>query len=235
MKPATRPTPALMTIVDVNQMTACCGATLPVAAATAIVKTTTAVPSLNRLSASTSVARRCGAPRLLNVETTDTGSVADTMAPDDEREGQVEAGRGKGQGDHGRGHEDAWDGQDRHPEEGPAQLGEVEPVGRLEHEPRHEDDQDELGCHVQGRRRAEGRDEQPEQDERDAVRQRRPPGHEGDRCRGGDEEHEQLDHVDRGLARVHDLARDGERCHRRREGAPGQVAVERATQPGVAV
>ena len=67
--------------VPTNQRIALAGCTVPVVAATAIENTTTAVPSLNRLSASTRVASRVGAPRRLKVAMTETGSVAETIAP----------------------------------------------------------------------------------------------------------------------------------------------------------
>ena len=46
-----------------------------------IVKATIAVASLNRLSPSTRIASRLGAPRSLKIATTATGSVAETIAP----------------------------------------------------------------------------------------------------------------------------------------------------------
>ena len=46
-----------------------------------IVKSTIAVASLKRLSPSTRIAKRFGAPRSLKIATTATGSVADKIAP----------------------------------------------------------------------------------------------------------------------------------------------------------
>ena len=153
----------LIAIVETNQTIASGGATLPVAAATAIVNTTTAVPSLNRLSASTSVASRFGAPRLLKVAMTDTGSVADTMAPTmnaSDRSSPVAASAKATTAADTR-----TPGMARiaTPRKVRAKLREVEAIGRLEHEARHEDDQDELRRHVERRRRPDGRDQQPEQ------------------------------------------------------------------------
>ena len=79
--PSPKPMSVLIATVATNVTTAASGVVAPPTAPTAIVKITTAVPSLNRLSASTSVARRPGACRWRNVAMTATGSVADTIAP----------------------------------------------------------------------------------------------------------------------------------------------------------
>ena len=55
--------------------------TLPMIMAARMLNSTMAVASLNRLSPSTSTARRFGAPRSLKIATTATGSVADRIAP----------------------------------------------------------------------------------------------------------------------------------------------------------
>ena len=54
---------------------------VPIMTAARMINNTIAVASLNRLSPSTRMVRRLGAPRSLKIATTATGSVAETMAP----------------------------------------------------------------------------------------------------------------------------------------------------------
>ena len=192
---------------------------------------TTAVPSLNRLSASTSVASRAGAPRVRNVAMTETGSVAETMAPTMNASDGCSPVAVRTSGDDAGRNEDARDGQDRRPDEGLPELGDVEPVRRLEHEPGHEDDEHELGRDREMGRRPDPGDDQPEQDERDAVRQAGAAGQEGDERGRRDEGDEQLHDLDGCVTRLQGLAADrGEGRHRRRN-RPGlsfeSEAVER--------
>ena len=64
-----------------NETTPSSSVTGSVTARIAIANSTTPVPSLSRLSASTTVDSRAGACSRLNSETTATGSVADRIAP----------------------------------------------------------------------------------------------------------------------------------------------------------
>src|SRR6478752_725369 len=79
--PATSPIAVLTATVTTNETTPPASETGAERAAIAIVNSTTPVPSLSRLSASTSVASRFGAPTRLNSDTTATGSVAEMIAP----------------------------------------------------------------------------------------------------------------------------------------------------------
>ena len=144
--PTTSPIAALSATVVTNPTTPSSGDTGPVAAARRSGRATTAVPSLNRLSASTSVASRAGAPRRRNVAMTATGSVAETMAPTMNASGRLQPGR-RQDDDATTPADTSTPGAARTPttDEGLPQLRDVEPVRRLEHEPGHEDDEDELG------------------------------------------------------------------------------------------
>ena len=79
--PATAPMAALTATTETNATPICSGETGLVTYATAIEKATMPVPSLKRLSASTSVASRRGESSPLKVAMTATGSVAASIAP----------------------------------------------------------------------------------------------------------------------------------------------------------
>ena len=122
-QPATSPIAVLATMIVTTETTTPAGVTLPTTTWTAIVNTTSAVPSLNRLSLSMSVARRRGEPSCLNVETTATGSVAATHRADDEAQLEREPGRDReDRGNDRRADEHAWRGQQDDPAERPPEI-----------------------------------------------------------------------------------------------------------------
>ena len=180
------------------------------------------VPSLRRLSPSTTVASAGGTLRRLKVDDDRDRVGGRDHRPDDEREVEPQSRRQVEEhgDDRGRDHDP------RHRQQGqatgrPSQMADLEPVGGLEHEAREQDRKDDLGRDL-GRlgdpdqRRAETGQETHE-DERDRVGQ--PDRTSDDRHDGGDPEqrHEQPDRAeDRGP--VHDPKttrrdrRSGGRC-----------------------
>ena len=180
-QPAASPMPTLLTTVTTTVCAVSAIDTRPLIAATVTPNSTSAVPSLNRLSPSTSVARRRGAPRFRKVAMTATGSVAATIAPT-----TMPSSNGRPVARFsttatiaaetrtpGRREQD-------HPAERLAQLGELEAERRLEHETGHEHEQDELGRDLDRAARQDRAGEQAQDDEGHAVRARagaapRPP------------------------------------------------------------
>ncbi len=79
--PSATPTAVEMTVVRTSPTTSSTGATSRPNASTAIAKITIPVPSLKRLSASTSVVRRRGARRREKTAMTAAGSVAASIVP----------------------------------------------------------------------------------------------------------------------------------------------------------
>ena len=115
-------------------------------------------------------------------------------------------------GDHGRRDDHARDRQQGQPAEPPAQLDEVQPVCGLEHEPRQEHDQDQLGGDldrwIAGDARADADDETGD-DQRDRVGQAKRPGDDRHEDRKGQEADEQLDRVRDLLAGYQGVTRIG--------------------------
>ena len=118
---------------------------------------------------------------------------------DDECEIRAEPGReGQHERDHGRRDDHARDRQQGQPAEPPAQLDEMQPVCGLEHEPRQEHDQDQLGRDLDRRIAGDARadaDDETGDDQRDRVGQAERPGDDRHEDRQGQEADQQLDRV----------------------------------------
>jgi hypothetical protein len=109
-------------------------------------KRTRPVPSLRRLSPSTSVDSAGGTRTRLNVATTAAGSGRGDHRTDDECQVEAEAGRGvqHDRDDRRRDHHPG-NGEERKTAEPASQLGRSDPVGGFEHEPGEEHEKHDVG------------------------------------------------------------------------------------------
>ena len=140
---------ALATIVTTNETTPSSSVTGSVTARMAMANSTTPVPSLSRLSASTTVESRAGALQPLEQRHHGDGVGRGQDRAEDERDAEVEAGqRGHDHRDDGRRDDHARRREERDHRERPAQLADVDLVGRLEHEPGQQDREDQVGRDV---------------------------------------------------------------------------------------
>ena len=173
-QPAAHPMTRLTTIVPTNASSASPMEIPLVTTWTAMANATRPVPSLSRLSPSTSVSRRGGVGSRWKVETTAAGSVAATIAPTTKPSWigspvpiHEERSNDRGRDQHARRREQ------RDAAERVAQLVELDPVGGLEHEPGQKEDQQQLRRDDRIEVRQHCADHEATDDERDRVRDRR--------------------------------------------------------------
>ena len=157
------------------------------------------MPSLRRLSPSTSVDSAGGTRSRLKVATTAAGSVAETIAPTmNARSSRRPVPTFRTSATIRRRDQDAGDGQQGEAAEPAPELGEAEAIGRLEDEAGQEHEQDEVGRHVE--RRVAGRlgddaDDEPRDDQGDRVRQPEGSGDDRDERGQAEQADQQLDRV----------------------------------------